>query len=128
VQEFPFRFDPAYRLAALPFGVTPHNAMITVSDTDLRVRFGLWRVSTSLQNIVNVSITGPYAVWKTVGPPRLTFSDRGLTFATNRERGVCLEFAEPIRGIEPTGRLVYPNLTLTPQDCAGLARALRGGS
>jgi hypothetical protein len=128
VQEFPFRFDPAYRLAALPFGVTPHNAMITVSDTDLRVRFGLWRVSTSLQNIVNVSITGPYAVWKTAGPARLTFSDRGLTFATNRERGVCLEFAEPIRGIEPTGRLVHPNLTLTPQDCAGLARALCGGS
>lgn len=128
MQEFPFRFDPAYRLAALPFGVTPRNATITVSDTDLRVRFGPWRVSTSLENIVNVSITGPFAVLKTAGPARLTFSDRGLTFATNRDRGVCLEFAEPIRGIEPTGRLRHPNLTLTPQDYAGLAAVLRGGS
>jgi hypothetical protein len=128
VQEFPFRFDRAYRAAALPFGVTPHNAAITVSDSDLRVRFGPWHVATPLDNIVNVSITGPYAVVKTAGPARLTFSDRGLTFATNREQGVCIEFGRPIRGIEPTGRLVHPNLTVTPADCAGLARALRPGS
>ena len=81
--EFPFRFDPAYRAAALAFGVTPRTARITVSGTDLRVRFGPWRVSTPLRNIAKVSITGPYAFVKTAGPARLTFSDRGLTFATN---------------------------------------------
>jgi hypothetical protein len=125
VQEFPFRFERAYRLAALPFGVTPHNAMITLSDSRLRVRFGPWHVSTRLENITKVSITGPYAVIKTAGPARLTLSDRGLTFATNRERGVFLEFAAPIPGIAPTGRLRHPNLTVTAADCDALARALR---
>jgi hypothetical protein len=128
VQEFPFRFDRPYRLAGLLFGVTPRSAVIQVSDTELRVRFGPWHVATALPNITSVSITGPYAVVKTAGPARLTFSDRGLTFATNSDRGVCLEFAQPIPGIEPTGRLRHPNLTLTPADCAGLVRALRDGS
>ena len=127
MQEFPFRFDRVYQLAGLAFGVTPRSAAIAVTGTELRVRFGPWYVSTSLRNITAASITGPYAVLKTAGPARLTFSDRGLTFATNSDQGVFVEFASPIRGIEPTGRLLHPNLTLTPADCAGLVRALRPG-
>ena len=125
MQQFSFRFEPAYRAAALMFGVTPRSATIAVSDTELRVRFGPWRLVTPLANITSVSITGPYAFVKTAGPARLTLSDRGLTFATNHERGVFVEFARPVPGIEPTGRLLHPNLTLTAADCPGLARALR---
>lgn len=125
VQQFAFRFDRRYVLPALAFGVTPRTARIVVSENQLRARFGPWHVSTPLTNIANVSITGPYAYLKTAGPARLTFSDRGLTFATNGDRGVCIEFHEPIRGIEPTGRLRHPNLTLTAADCSGLATALR---
>jgi hypothetical protein len=125
VQEFAFRFDPSYRAPAFAFGVTPRTARIVVTSEELLVRFGLWRVATPLSNIADVSITGPYAFVKTAGPARLTFSDRGLTFATNSAQGLCIEFAEPITGIEPSGRLRHPNLTLTAADCAGLARALR---
>ena len=35
-----FSFDPSYRLAALPFGVTPRTAYVEVADARLRVRFG----------------------------------------------------------------------------------------
>ena len=122
--NFPFRFTPAFRAAELPFGVTPGNSMISVDETQLRVRFGPWQVSTPRSNIRAASITGPYLFIKTAGPARLTFSDRGLTFASNNRRGVLLEFHEPIPGIEPTGRLRHPNLTVTPADCDAFAALL----
>ena len=122
--RFPFRFTRAFRIASSPFGVTPGNSMITVDQRQLEVRFGPWRVSTPRSNIRAVSITGPYLFVKTAGPARLTFHDRGLTFASNNDRGVFIEFHEPIPGIEPSGRLRHPNLTVTPADCDGLAALL----
>lgn len=122
--DFPFRFIPSFRLVELSFGVTPRNSMITVSEAELRIRFGPWRVLTPRDNIRAVSITGPYLFVKTAGPARLTFHDRGLTFASNNQRGVLIEFHEPIPGIEPSGRLRHPNLTVTPADCDGLAALL----
>ena len=65
-------------------------------------------VATPLANIVEVAITGPYAFVKTAGPARLGITDRGLTFATNGQRGVLLQFAEPIRGMDPWGYCVTP--------------------
>ena len=118
--RFPFRFIPAFRITELPFGVTPRNSMVTVEEDELQVRFGPWHVSTPRSNISKVSITGPYLFVKTAGPARLTFHDRGLTFASNNQRGVFVEFHEPIPGIEPSGRLRHPNLTVTPADCDGL--------
>jgi hypothetical protein len=124
IQAFPFRFAPAYRLAARVFGVSERSAMILVTDDELRVEFGPWRVRTPLANIADATRTGPSWFVKTAGPARLTFSDRGLTFATNSESGVCLDFHDPIAGIEPTHRLRHPNLTLTPVDCDALIAAV----
>ena len=124
-QHFSFRFDPRYLRAAAPFGVRARSTAISIADGTLRVRFGPWRVRTPLSNIVEVQITGPYSFLKTAGPARLGLTDRGLTFATNGEQGVCLKFRQPITGIDPIGLLRHPNLTLTPTDCAGLANALR---
>jgi hypothetical protein len=123
-QHFAFEFAPMYRLGGLPFGITAHTSGITVTAEELRVRFGPWRVRTPLANISLIRITGPYAYLKTAGPARLGLTDRGLTFATNSERGVCLAFHTPIVGIEPTGLLRHPNLTVTPADCVGLMAAL----
>ena len=125
-QHFPFEFAPLYRLSSLAFGVTAHTSDIVVTDTELRVRFGPWRVRTPLDNISLLRLTGPYRYLKTAGPARLGLTDRGLTFATNSQRGVCLAFHEPITGMEPTGLLRHPNLTLTPADCTGLLTALGG--
>jgi hypothetical protein len=124
-QRFEFGFEPRYRRPARLFGITPRTSWIDVGDGTLFARFGRWRVRTPLDNIANVSITGPYAFVKTAGPARLGVTDRGLTFATNSQRGVCLEFREPVSGIDPWGLLRHPNLTLTAADCSALAAALR---
>lgn len=123
---FPFAFDERYRWPARLFGVRPSTARVTVGEGLLDARFGPWRVTTGLANVAGAEITGPYAYLTTVGPAHLSFTDRGLTFATNGARGVCVRFREPVAGIEPTGRLRHPGLTLTVADCDGLRAALAG--
>ncbi len=90
----------------------------------LRARFGPWRISTPRANVVGASVTGPYAFWKTAGPARLAITDRGLTFATNGERGVLIKFAKPIRGLDPLGLLRHPELTVTVRETERLAALL----
>jgi len=107
------------------FGVTPATALVSVGDQDLDVRFGRWRVRTPVANVLGVELTGPYSVPKTIGPAHLSLSDRGLTFATNRRQGLCIRFRSPVNGIEPTGRIRHPGLTVTVADCDGLERAVR---
>jgi hypothetical protein len=123
-QTFNFAFTPVYRALALPFGVTPTRSTVSVSATDLIVRYGPWRVETVRSNIADVEMTGPYHLVKTAGPARLSFADRGLTFASNAERGVCITFLEPIVGADPRGMIRSPNLTLTVEDCAALLETL----
>ena len=126
VLRFPFAFDREYRLAALLFGVTPANSVVLVDpDEDILVaRFGLWRVRTTCSNVVSADITGPYRRITTLGPARLSLADRGLTFAGTAARGVCLSFAEPVPGIEPTARLRHPGLTVTVADPEALVAAV----
>ncbi len=126
--RFPFSFSRRYRLAGLPFGVTPSRAWVEVDGTDLRVRFGPWSLRTPLGNVAGTTGTGGYAFLKTAGPPHLSFSDRGITFATNAERGLCVSFHEPVPGIEPTGRLRHPGATVTVADPDGLAALLGAGA
>jgi hypothetical protein len=122
--RFIFDFDPAYRVAALAFGVTPANAWVDVEDGRLSARFGFWWVSTPLANVTGTQISGPYGLFRTIGPAHLSIADRGLAFATNRRRGVCMTFSEPVSGLEPTGRLRHPGLTVTVADIDGLTSAL----
>jgi hypothetical protein len=111
--RFDFAFADAYRRPARVFGVKPSSAWVDVGDTTLDARFGPWRVTTPLANITSVEATGPYAFLKTAGPARLAITDRGLTFATNGDRGVLISFATPVRGLDPLGLLRHPELTVT---------------
>jgi hypothetical protein len=121
---FPFRFAAAYRLPALLFGVTPRTAEVCVDDVMLRITFGLWRVRTPLTNVVSTTHTGPFSLIKTIGPAHLSFADRGLTCATNSKQGLCIRFAKPVRGIDPLGLVRHPAVTVTVNDCDGLAQTL----
>lgn len=111
--RFDFDFDPLFRLAALPFGVTPGRAHLTVEGANLFVEFGPWHVTTPLDNVEEISVSGPYALPKVIGPAHVSLKDRGLTFATNARRGLCLRFIEPVAGIEPFGVVRHPGLTVT---------------
>jgi hypothetical protein len=122
--RFPFRFDPAYRRLARLFGVTPENAWVDLSADELEARYGPWRVRTPVANIAGAEVTGPYAFLKTAGPARLAITDRGLTFASNGDRGVCIRFHAPVPGIDSRGRIRHPELTVTVLDVDGLMEAL----
>lgn len=102
---FRFRFDDRYRRPAKVFGIDDDSAVVRLTVHRLIARFGPWLVATPLTNIVDVSVAGPYRFLKTAGPAHLSVSDRGLTFATNSEEGVCL-------------------LTVTVADSTGLVAAL----
>jgi hypothetical protein len=118
--RFPFRFAPAYLAAALPFGVTPRTAWVQLDD-HLTVRFGPWHLRTSLSNITGVEQSWNYSFVKTAGPAHLSFTDRGVTFATNGDRGLCVCFGEPVRALWP---LSHPGATMTVADIDGLQQAL----
>ena len=123
-RRFPFAFATAYRLPGLLFGVTPLTAWVEVDDTELRVRFGPWSLRTPRGNVAGTQETGGFAFLKTAGPPHFSFTDRGVTFATNGDRAVCVTFHEPVKAIDPTGRIRHPGATLTVAYPSALIRAL----
>jgi hypothetical protein len=123
-EVFKFDFDPPFVVPAAAVGVTPWTASVAVSGKDLVVRFGPWVLRTGRDNIAGVEESGPYALWKVIGPPRLSFADRGVTFATNRRRGVCVRFERPVRAITPFPLVRHPGATITVADVDGLIRAL----
>jgi hypothetical protein len=121
---FPFRFDLPFALPAFAFGVRPATARVAVRYKRLDVRFGPWRLVTPLDNVQSAEVTGPYWWPKVVGPPRLSLSDGGLTFATNAREGVCISFVEPVPGLLPVDYPRHGALTVTVDDCASLAAVL----
>ncbi len=121
---FPFRFAPLYRAAGVVFGVTPARTAVTVRGGSLQARFGPWSVTTPVSNIAGTEVTGPFSVLKTAGPAHLSLADRGLTFATNSQRGLCIRFVHPVSGLEPSGRIRHPALTVTVEDVDGLRSAI----
>ncbi len=127
-QRFAFDFEPAYRLPALLFGVRPATAEAWLDGDELRVRFGPWRLRTPRENIASWSETGDFSFVKTAGPAHLSLSDNGVTFATNSKRAVCVRFHQPVRALEPTGRVRHPGATLTVADPQAMIAALSGGT
>ncbi|MET0911353.1 MAG: hypothetical protein ABWZ99_17950 [Ilumatobacteraceae bacterium] len=113
---FAFAFEDRMKPWSRLFRVTPTNSSVTLTDYGLEVRFGRWRLTTPWFNIVSAGTTGPYTMWKVAGPAHLTPSDRGITFATTTRRGVCLDFRDPVRAIDPFGLIHHPNATITVED------------
>lgn len=125
-RQFDFRFADSYRTAARLFGITPDHTGVTVGDDALIARYGRWKATVPFSNIKAIDVTGPYWFIKTAGPPRLGITDRGLTFASNGDRGVLITFKQPIRVIPG---LHHPELTVTvaePDELADLLRARAG--
>jgi hypothetical protein len=124
IGDFDFAFHPLFRLPARLVGVTPATATVHVGEREVEVRFGPWRMAVDRDDIVEVTRTGPYRPWRVLGPPHLSFADRGITFATTPQRGVCLRLRHPVPGIEPTGWLRHPAITVTVADVEGLVDLL----
>lgn len=119
-----FAFAPSYRLPALAFGILPATTWVEVDADELRCRFGPWSLRTPRSNIASIEQSGGFSFLKTAGPAHLSFADRGVTFATNPDRAVCLRFHTPVRAIDPTGLIRHPGATLTVAEPAALIAAL----
>ncbi len=122
--RFPFAFARSYRLPALAFGITPRTAWVEVTDEELLARFGPWKLRTPRSNVESMTRSGGFAFLKTAGPAHLSFSDRGVTFATNGDDALCVTFTEPVVAIDPTRSIRHPGATFTVADPDGLRAAL----
>jgi len=123
-ERFSFRFEPIMQALALPFGVRPSNTWMEVGD-EVHIAFGPWHMRFPREDVADVAETRDYWLPKVAGPPHLSFADRGITFATNRQRGLCIKLERPHPGIGPFGLLRHPGATVTVEDIAGLTHALR---
>lgn len=119
-----FHFDTRYRKPLALVGINPHTAYVDVDDEKIRARFGYLRVSTPLSNVKCICLTGPYSAIKAIGT-RGSFADWGLTMGSSTRGGVCLAFTEPIKGLDPTGKLRHPGLTLTLENPEWFATDVR---
>lgn len=127
-QRFPFAFSPSYARVGRLFAIRPATAWAEIDGRFLEARLGPWRVRTTLSNVADATVSGPYATPLTIGPAHLSFADRGLTFATNGARGACLTFRQPVAGIDPLGLVRHPGLTLTVADPDGFIAAVLAAS
>jgi hypothetical protein len=123
VTNWDFRFDRAAAPLLRLLGVSSANSGVRIADGVFHVRFGPWRLRTPTANIAGAVVTGPYH-WVRVVGPHLSLADRGVTFGTNAERGVCVRFDAPVPALLPVRALRHPAVTLTVDDPEALAASL----
>jgi hypothetical protein len=121
--RFAFAFDPVARAGLLLLGVRPANSFVEVTDERFEARFGPWRLSTPLSNVVYARVTGPYRWIKAIGP-RGSKVDHGATFGTNARGGCCVCFEAPVGSLLGPNRFLHPALTVTVTDPDALAEHL----
>jgi len=122
--RFAFDFSTPLSWPLRLLGVSPWTAHVDVDRGELSVRYGPWTLHTPLSNIASVQVTGPYNPLRSVGV-HISLTDRGVTFGTTPQRGVCVTFREPVAAALPTGLLRHPGLTVTVEDVEGLRRLLQ---
>ena len=123
-QTFAFAFDPRFRGLLRLLGVRPENSRVTIDDEVFDARFGRWRLRTPVSNIEDVQVSRGYRWFKAIGP-RGSVVDRGCTFGTNADAGVCVCFHEPVGALISKNVMKHPGLTVTVADVEGLALAVR---
>jgi hypothetical protein len=123
-RHFGYAVDWRYLPVLVSMLLRPKRDGVTLTDDGLLVAtFGLVAITTERTNVTDAHITTDYRWWTACGV-RMSFSDDGLTFGTNRWRGVCIHFTDKVRS--PLRRSGHSALTVTVADVDGLVAALRG--
>lgn len=118
---FPYRLDNRWKALFVALGVGPDDGVGLTDDGRLVATFGRVRVETPTDNIDHTEISGPHR-WYTAVGLRLSFTDDGLTFGTNHERGLCIAFRERIPKV--IGFRDHSALWVSVADPEGLAEAI----
>ena len=118
---FPYRLDRRWTGLFIALGVGRSDG-VTVGDVgSLVATYGRFRVETTVDNVDHTAVTGPHR-WYTAVGLRLSLADDGLTFGTNNQLGLCIEFVEPVRKV--VGLRDHSALWVSVADPAGLAAAI----
>jgi hypothetical protein len=125
-QKFLYAVDYRFAPFWVPFGLRPHRDGVSMTaDGRIVATFGFFKLETTLANVDGAHITRAYRWWTAIGA-RLSFTDDGLTFGTNRHAGVCIHFREKVPSA--LRRSGHSALTVTVEDLDGLVAALAGPS
>jgi len=114
-ERFEFAFLDRYRLPLSLLGIRPRTACVVVDEDGLTIRFGPWRLHSSLDNVRYARRTGPYRDWRVIGP-RLSLADRGVTFGTTSAAGVCIRFVTGVPALLPVRWPRHSAATVTVAD------------
>ena len=119
---FPLAIDRRWRIVLWLWGVRPGRAYVRLAaDGTLEARFGWWVARTTVANIAEWTITGPYR-WLTGIGLRSSPPFRQFAFDTNVRAGVDLRFRGPVR----FGRIFRADeLTVTVADPDAFAAELQ---
>jgi hypothetical protein len=121
-EVFRYAVDKRFFPLLLTFWLRPSKDGVTLTDDGRFVAtYGFLRIETSLSNIDGAHITSGYRWWTAVGI-RGSLVDDGLTFGTNRDRGVCVHFHDKVRSV--MRRSGHSALTVTVAEVDRLIEAL----
>ena len=120
-QHFPYRLDMRWKAMFSLLGVDDSDGVTVGDDGSLVATYGRKRVETTVDNVAGTEISGPHR-WYTAVGLRLSFADDGLTFGTNHQRGLCIEFVERIPKV--IGFKDHAALWVSVADPEGLAAVL----
>jgi hypothetical protein len=122
-ETFPLREETPWRWVLRAIGVRPGRSQVEItSDGRLVATFGPLVLETSVDNVADVHLTGPYRWWKAIGP-RGSLADHGFTFGTSARDGACLCFRGWVERRWVRGGRVE-SLTVTVKEPEALAAAL----
>jgi hypothetical protein len=121
-EVFRYAVDKRFFPLLLTFGLRSSKDGVTLTDDGRFVAtYGFFRIETSLSNIDGAHVTSGYRWWTAVGV-RGSLVDDGLTFGTNRDRGVCVHFHDKVRSV--MRRSGHSALTVTVAEVDRLIEAL----
>lgn len=122
-RSFALRRDAPWRWVLRFIGVRHGAAQVEMTDDGrLIAKFGRLKVESTLANVREYRLTGPYRWWKAIGP-RASLVDHGFTFGTSARGGVCLCFRDPVPSNYVRGGSME-SLTVTVEDVERLAQSL----
>jgi len=119
-QHFPYRLDRRYAPVFFLLRLKETDG-VEVTDGELIARYGRARFRTPVSNVKGAVVSGPHR-WYTAVGIRLSARDDGLTFGTNKDRGLWISLHDKVKRV--VGPRDHSYLWVSVEDPEGLAAAL----
>ncbi len=117
---FPYRFDDRWRPLFVALGVKRTHGVTITAEGKLRATYGRWSIETPVSNIDHTEVTGPHR-WYTAVGLRLSGTDDGVTFGTDRRAGLAITFVRKVpRVIGPRDHSALWVSVAEPEELAAL--------